>query len=75
MLDSVRLMERSGLKGGCFGLETGAWLQILDDQKGLPLSLMLTCSVLKLWLEEAGGEGGEKKEVDRFSRLCPGPFS
>ncbi|KAA8594224.1 hypothetical protein FQN60_005058 [Etheostoma spectabile] len=73
--DSVRLMERSGLKESGFGLETGPWLQMLDDQKGLPLSLLLTCSVLKLWLEEAGGEGVEKKEADRFSRLCPGPLS
>lgn len=74
LLDSVRLMERSDLKGSCFGLETGPWLQMLFDQKGLP-SLLLTCSVLMLWLEEAGAEGGEKKETDRFSRLCPGTFS
>lgn len=58
LLDSVRLMERSGLKESCFGLETGPWLQMLFDQNGLP-SLLL-CSALMLWLEEAGGEGGEK---------------
>lgn len=66
LLDSVRLMERSGLN------EAGAWLQMLDDQRELTLLSLLTCSVLKLWLKEAGGEGGEKKDADRLSRLCPG---
>lgn len=48
---------------------------MLDDQKGLPLSVLLTWSVLKLWLEEEGGVGEEKKESVLFSRLCPGPLS
>lgn len=75
LLDSVRLMERSGLKEGCFGLEMGAWLQMFDGQKELALLSLLTCSVLKWWLKEAGGEAGQKKEADRFSRLCPGTLS
>lgn len=69
LLDSVRLMERSGLKGNCLDLEMEVWLQMLDDQSELPLSSLLMCSELKLWLGAAGGEGGEKKEADRFRRL------
>lgn len=73
LLVSVRLIERSGLNGSCLVLETGAWLQILDGQKGLLFSSLLTCSLLKLWFRDSTGGKGEKREGDRFSRVQPGP--
>lgn len=71
LLDSVRLMERSGLKGACCGLPTGL-LQMLDNQKVPPMSSSLMYSELRLCWEEEGRGGEEKKEADRFKQLCAG---
>lgn len=70
LLDSVKLMERSGLKGSCCCLVREAWLHMLSGQNVLLSSPLLTCSV-SVGEEEVGGM---KKETERFNRLAPETF-